>query len=190
MIPIMGKGLAKTMFQFQSFAFHAWSKSLLFGLNHRDTASLLTVAYGSMIAALAYSVRSALQVAGKSEEERERFLNERFSAKQIVASSFGRLAQASLAPQIFDTLSPWPLFAGMRTTADVSDLAANPTLQLVNGALSGMKLVRNAVSGTEQTSAADVRALSRLLPLNNLVGIQNVLNAVASEFPSSGTQTE
>lgn len=189
MIPIMGRGLAQTIFQFQNFAFQAWSKALMFGLHQRDASALMSLLYGGMLASIAYSTRTLLGTIGMDEEARQERLEQRMSMKQIVANSFGRTSQATMLPQLFDIISPYPMFSGMRTTSDVSDLASNPTLQLVNSFLSGGKLIRNAFSDEEQTTQRDVQSLMRTLPLNNMVGMQNVLNAIAAEFPRSRKQS-
>ena len=76
----------------------------------------------------------------------------------------------------------------MRTTSDVSSIASNPTLSAVNTLLSMKKLVVNAASSEQQTTEADVKQWLKLAPLNNTVGISNIYNMLASEFPQSADE--
>lgn len=186
-IPVMTQGWAKTTFQFLNFVMQAWNKSLLFGMHHRDFATLSTVMHGALFASLVYMARTASQMAGMSEEEKRDFAERRLSTKQIVANGFGRLAQASLLPNIIDQISPVPIFSGMRTTSDTSDfLTSNPTLSSINTLFSAWrKGVRNSLSDNYQTTERDARSYIRLLPLNNVVGISGLYNALISDLPKN-----
>lgn len=188
MIPIMGTTLGKTVFQFQNFTFQGWNKSLMFAMNHRDWATMATVLHSSFLASLAYMGRTALQSQGMSPEKQQKFLEQRMAVGQIVANSFGRISQVSLLPNLYDTASPWPIFQGMRTTSDLSSLAANPTLQGVNALLSLKKLARNGLSDQYQTTEKDMRSWFRLLPLNNVYPMSTILNSIANDYPYSEKQ--
>lgn len=188
MVPIMGSTLGKTVFQFMNFTMHGWNKSLMFGANHRDWSTLSTVLHGSLFASLAYMGRTMLQAQGMDGEQYKKFMDQRMSPKQIVANSFGRISQVSLLPNLYDTLSPWPMFQGMRTTSDLSSLASNPTYQAINGVLSLKNIVRNAASDELQTTQRDVKAWGKLLPLNNVVPVSTLLNSIANDFPTSEKQ--
>lgn len=184
-IPIMGQGWAKTTFQFLNFVMHAWNKSLLFGMNHRDFQTLSTVMHGGFFASLVYMARTNAQMVGMSDAERQEFAARRLSAEQIAANGIGRIAQASLLPNIIDQVSPVPIFSGMRTTSDTSDfLTSNPTLSSINTLFSmWRKGVRNAVSDDYQFTEKDVRSYLKLAPLNNVIGISGILNSLASDLP-------
>ncbi|QDB71025.1 internal protein D [Bordetella phage vB_BbrP_BB8] len=184
-IPIMGQGWAKTMFQFLNFVMQAWNKSLMFGMNHRDFETLSTVMHGALFASLVYMARTSAQMVGMSDEEAQEFADRRLSTEQIVANGFGRIAQASLLPNIIDQVSPVPIFSGMRTTSDTSDfLTSNPTLSSINTLFSmWRKGVRNTVSDDYQFTERDVRSYLRLAPLNNVIGVSGLLNSLASDLP-------
>ena len=188
MVPIMGTTLGKTVFQFMNFTIHGWNKSLNFALNHRDYSTMATMLHGSFMASLAYMGRTTVQSAGMDTEKKREFLEKRFSTGQIVANSFGRLAQVSLLPNIYDTLSPYPMFQGMRTTSDLSSLASNPTYQAVNTLISMKKAVRNATSDEYQTTSKDIKAWSKLLPLQNIYPMTTILNSLANDYPTSEQQ--
>ena len=186
MVPIMGSTLGKTVFQFMNFTIHAWNKSLMFGMNHKDFSTLSSVLHGGFFASLAYMGRTQLSALGMSEDQRQEFLDKRMAPKQIVANSFGKIAQASLLPQLYDTTLgnfTGAAFSGMRTTSDLSSFASNPTLQAVNSVLSLGKTVRNAASDDLQTTEKDIKTWAKLVPLNNVVPISSFFNALAADFP-------
>jgi hypothetical protein len=188
MVPLMGTTLGKTVFQFMNFGIHGWNKSLMMGLNHKDYTSLSTVLHGSYIAALAYMGRTTVQSIGMDEKSRQKFLDKRMSTQSIVFNSFGKLSQVSLLPNIYDTLSPYPLFTGMRTTSDLSSMASNPTYSAINSIISTKKIVKNAISGDTQTTAKDIKNWGKLLPANNVFPISMFLNSLANDFPQSEVQ--
>jgi hypothetical protein len=64
-------------------------------------------------------------------------------------------------------------------------ISGNPTISTISGALStSKKLVRNAGSDDYQTTERDMKAMFRLVPLNNMIGVSNFVNSVSAEFPS------
>lgn len=188
MIPLMGTTLGKTVFQFMNFSMHGWNKSLMFAMNHRDWSTLSTVLHGSLFASIAYMGRTLLGAGGMEADKRQQYLDKRMSVGQIVTNSFGRISQASVLPNMFDTISPYPLFSGMRTTSDLSNLASNPTYQAINGLLSMKKLIRNGVSDEYQTTEKDIRTWGRLLPLNNVFPVTTFLNHLANDYPHNEKQ--
>ena len=185
MIPLMGGTLGKTVFQFMNFSMHGWNKSLMFAANHKDWTTLSTVMHGSLLASLSYMGRTMTNSVGMDPDQKREYLDKRMAPGQIVANSFGRISQMSLIPNIYDTLSPFPAFNGMRTTSDLSSLASNPTYQAVNGLLSMKKIIRNATSDELQTTSQDVKAWGKLLPLNNVFPISTLLNSIANDYPNS-----
>lgn len=188
MIPLMGTTLGKTVFQFQNFSLHGWNKSMLFAMNHKDWSTFSSVMHGALFAGLAYMARTMVQSAGMGDETREKFLGNRMSVKQITAASFGRIPQVGMAPQIFDTLSPFPMFSGARTTSDISSFAANPTLQAVNSLVSMKKMVRNGLDDESQTTQKDIQTWGKLAPWSNVAPISTLINAVAEDYPTSDKQ--
>jgi hypothetical protein len=144
-----------------------------------------------MFAAATYIARTNAQMAGMSAEERASFAEKRLTTKQIVANSVGRIAQVSIMPMLIDsTIAPTPIFSGARTTSNVTDfVGSNPTLSAISSALAmPRKIALASASDETQVSEKDVRNWMKLLPFNNVVGITNVLNSVASDFPNTDKQ--
>jgi hypothetical protein len=191
LIPLMGTTLGKTVFQFMNFSMHGWNKSMMHAANHRDWSTVSTMLHGSLFGSMAYMGRTMLSAQGMDAAQKQEFLAKRMSTKQIVANSFGKMAQVSLLPNLYDaTLGnvTGTMFSGMRTTSDVSGLASNPTLGAVNGVLSLGKALKNGASSDSQTTQKDVRTWAKLIPLNNVVPISSLLNHIANDYPTSDKQ--
>jgi muramidase (phage lysozyme) len=187
MVPIMGRSVGQILFQFMGFPLHAWNKGMLFSWNHRDLATLNTVMWAIGFNVLAYVARTQMQMAGMSQEKAQEFADKRLAPEQIMLNAVGRIPQLSVLPNMFDTVSPVPLFSGMRTSTDMTDfITGNPTLSTISGALNmSKKLTRNAASDEYQTTEKDVKKWFQLMPLNNVMGVNQILNSVASDFPSN-----
>lgn len=187
MVPIMGKQVGQTVFQFMGFPLQAWNKSLLFAVNHRDIQTLNTVMYAVGFNTLMYIARTNMQMINLSAEERKEFADKRLNPNQVTLNAIGRIPQLSVLPNIFDTVSPVPLFSGMRTTTDLTDfVSGNPTLSTLSGALNATKkMTRNAGSEEYQTTEKDMKKMFQLLPLNNVMGINQILSSVSADFPSN-----
>jgi muramidase (phage lysozyme) len=191
MVPIMGRSVGQVLFQFMGFPLQAWNKSMLFAANHMDTHTLNTVMYAVGMNMLMYTARVQMTMAGMSDTEKQKYAQERLSSEKIILNAVGRIPQLSVLPNMFDTVSPVPLFSGMRTSTDLTDfVSGNPTISTISGFLNmGKKVVRNSASDEYQTTEKDVRTWMRLAPLNNVMGVSNILNSVAADYPSQEKQT-
>jgi hypothetical protein len=188
MVPFMGSTMGKTVFQFMNYAMNAWNKQLMFSLNHLDSATVNTNLQGLLYGSIVYSARQAVNAYGMEETQRQELLEKRLSPEKIVANGWSRTGAASMLPNLISML-PVPgaseMFAGGRTTSDLSGLMSNPTLGLVNGGITTLQKVgKNALSDETQTTQADVKAMFRLMPLNNLPGITNIFNHYVQDLPT------
>ena len=62
---------------------------------------------------------------------------------------------------------------------------SNPTYAFANSMLtSGKKLVGNTVSSETQTTQADAKAMSKLLPWHNLTGVNTIVNKLVQDLPT------
>ena len=195
MIPWMGTTLGKTMGQFMNFSLNAWNKQLMFGLNHADLASANTMFQGMMLGSIVYSARMQQQAMGMEAAEKQKFLEDRMSVAKVVANGWSRTGASSMLPNIASTVLPagmgGDLFAGGRTTSDLSGIMSMPTVGLVNTALSlGKKTLVKSTSDTEQFNRSDVKALFKLMPFQNLVGVNSIINNFTSTLPVSSKQGE
>lgn len=182
MVPFMGTTLGQTFFQFMNFTVQAWNKQMMFAANYRDIETVQTMLWGTMLSAMTYTFRTYQQAQGRSEEEKQKFLEENLALDKVVLRSVGRIAQASLIPSFIDTLSPVPLFSGMRTTTEKTDLLANPTTDLISTAMATVKRAGKAAAGEESMTEADYRAALKMLPMSNAIFISGVLNNIAADL--------
>jgi hypothetical protein len=185
MIPFMGSTLGKTAFQFMNFGMQAWNKQLMFSANHMDTSTMMGMLQGTLYGSIIYSARAYQQSIGMEEEKKQEFLEERLgNPAKIVLRGWGRTGASSMIPNLV-TLGGVDWFQGGRTTTDLSGLMSNPTWALANSVITGAKKgISNAVSSETQTTEADVKALFRIMPLHNLMGVNTLLNGVANDFPT------
>lgn len=193
MVPWMGHTLGQMGFQFQGFSMQAWNKQLMFSMNHADASTVNTMFQGIFFGSMVYSARMYQQSIGMEEEERKKFLEDRLSIHKIVANGWSRTGASSMLPNLASTLIPHAseLFAGGRTTSDLSGLMANPTLGLANSLVTlGKKSVSNPLDPTKQMNRADGNALFKLMPLNNLIGVNNIINSINSTLPVSSKETQ
>ena len=193
MIPFMGTTMGKTVFQFMNFAMQAWNKQLMFSINHADAATANTLMQGLLFGSLVYSGRMYQQSFGLDNEEKQKFLDDRLDPVKIVANGFSRMGASSMLPNLASTFIPGAssLFAGGRTTSDLSGLMSNPTLGLINGAITlGKKAVINPLSDEKQFTKSDMNAMFKMMPINNLVGVNTLLNHITSDLPVSAKEGE
>lgn len=192
MIPFMGSTLGKTMFQFMNFSMNAWNKQMLFGLNHADAASLNTLMQGVFLGSLVYSARMYQQSLGMEDEEKQKFLDDHLSIGKVVASGWGRTGSSSMLPNFAATFLPsgmgGDLFNGSRTTSASAGFMSMPTVGLIDSVFSlGKKMATNSIDPEKQYTKSDARAFFRILPYNNLIGINNLFNIVSKDLPNSST---
>jgi muramidase (phage lysozyme) len=190
MIPFMGSTLGKTMFQFMNFSMNAWNKQMLFGMNHADAASLNTLFQGVLLGSLVYSARMYQQSLGMEEEEKQKFLDDHLSIGKVVANGWSRTGSASMLPNMAASFLPsgmgGDLFNGSRTTSASAGFMSTPTMQLFDSAVAlGKKVATNATDENRQMTKSDARALFRLMPYNNLIGVNNILNVISNDLPTA-----
>lgn len=95
--------LMQLLFQFLNFPINAASKHLGFAFNVKDTRAVAEVLAMSMGGGLGYMARVRAQAeAIADEEEREKFLEERWTMAEMAKASFYYSAHASLIPNAID----------------------------------------------------------------------------------------
>jgi len=194
MIPWMGNTLGQLGFQFMGFSMQAWNKQLMFGMHHRDASTVNTMFQGIFFGSMVYSARMYQQSIGMEEAARQKFLEDRLSPQKIIANGWSRTGASSMLPNIISTVMPaqygGDLFAGGRTTSDLSGLMSNPTLGLANSVLTlAKKSIVNPLDDTKQFTKSDMNAFFKLLPMNNLMGVNNVMNSISNNYPVSSKET-
>ena len=192
MIPFMGTTVGQLGFQFMGFSMQAWNKQLMFSMHHADAATVNTMFQGIFFGSLVYSARIYQQSLGMEAEARQKYLDDHLSPAKIVANGWGRTGASSMLPNLAASLIPGAsdLFAGGRTTSDLSGIMSNPTLGLAQSLVTlAKKSVVNPLDDTKQFTKSDYNSLFKLMPMNNLIGVNNVLNSISSNYPVSSKET-
>ncbi|MCB1922880.1 MAG: hypothetical protein KDJ27_03890 [Gammaproteobacteria bacterium] len=172
--------LMQTIWQFRSFMWGAWSKQTLHGIKMRDFPAVSALMAATVLGGMAHSLRAYTVSLGMSDDRRRDYLDKQLSPSGIAAGSFLRAGQSSLIPMVVDSmmdLSGQGPFQGYRGSGLASGILGNPTVDLLD---STGPQVGNLIAG-EESEASARRALS-LLPFQNVIGMQQALNALADEI--------
>lgn len=188
-IPQLDNGWMKTFTQFRTFVLQAYSKALLYGVNHRDAQLASTLMYATGLGVIMQYARALSKASTMEEEERKEYLAKALKfggAGGVLARSVASMSQASIMPQLFDTISPFGnLFDGYRSTTDSSELWANPTADLISAGFGAAKQVAYTVTGQDGLDQRDARAMLKLLPAQNALGISQAMGIMTSMLPKS-----
>jgi hypothetical protein len=185
-------GLGKTMLQFRNFVITAYSKQLLHGLHMRDFTALAGAMSSAFIASLVYIAQTNVQALGKSESEKEEFLEKRLSIGSIGKAAFQRSTYASLLPIFYDTLaSPFggePMFNYRTSGLEINLITGNPTYNLIDKGFGAIKSIGTALADDEYDfSKQSAYKIKAILPYQNMLGITNILQYMIdeSDLPST-----
>lgn len=187
-IPALDNGWFKSFTQFRTFVLQAWSKSLLFGINHKDMQTATTLMYGLFFATMTQTARAYLKASSMSEEDAKEHLDKALSLKPggVLLQGAASISQASLLPQLFDTVSPFGnLFDGYRTTTDSSELFANPSFDLLDRVTGTAKQLAYSASGQDSIDQRDFQQMKGLLPFNTALPVSAALGVFSSGLPKS-----
>lgn len=178
----------RLLMQFRSFMMASYEKQLLSGLHHRDWDFFSGLMTSMFLAGSVYIGQTQINAMGRGD--RERYLDQRLSPQKIAAAAFARSSVASLVPPAVDLFlgvaAQDPIF-DVRTSGQSSnplELASNPTSSLIEGAFYGARgVVGSAVNSDYQFSQKDYRAIQGLIPLQNALGVRNMLQAIGADLP-------
>lgn len=182
--------LGQTAIQFRTFSISAYQQQLIQGLYEFDHNVWNAWRVSMTIGALAYMSQTYLRSLAMSDGEE--YLRERLgtddegtAVEKIMKAGFMRAGFASILPGAFDTVQTTflgfdPYFSYGRSTGLASDfLMGNPTVDLLNNTFRAVGGASSSVASSEYDySQQDARALRTILPFQNMLGIQQALNAV------------
>lgn len=184
----MSSTLGKVALQFRSFMLVAYNKQLLAGLHQRDWQTFASWSLSMLFGGLAYSGQTYINSFGRSDQSE--YLQERLDPAEIGKAAFQRAAFASLIPAAVDsvwtrTIGDDPIFAYGRSTGLASDaIMGNPTVDLFNkigNVTSGA--IKAPLRDDYQWSQRDMRNMTSLMVLSNMLGIRNVMQAIQGSLP-------
>lgn len=180
----------RTIIQFRGFGIGAYEKHLLTGLQLHDWQAAMNLSAGLLFGGMSYVGVVALNAAGRPD--REEYLAERLSFKNLVLGAWQRSNTSSILPPFIDpalwaTGMPQQFTQG-RTTGLTSDVFfGNPTTDLL-GSVRALRLLRAPFDPNYRATQSDVRAFRQLIPWQSMYGMQQALDAW--QFSRPGAQED
>lgn len=181
----MSHPIAKSFMQFRSFMVGAYSKQTLKALNFRDAQALNHLVLTMGFAGASYVAQMKVQSLGK--ENKDEWLAERLSPKNIAAASFARSGPSSIVPLLVDTTltatrqDPW--FSHTRTTGQASDAYfGNPTTGGVDDIFQAIRSMKGLTEDREW-SQEEVKNLVRPIIFGNSLPVVLGLNHIIGGMP-------
>ena len=180
-----------TVIQFRNFVISAYGKQLLHNIHMArggDAESLMraftyftaTTVMGGAVYALQEKVRSL----GRSDADK--YLEERLSPKALIAASFQRAGWSSLIPLAVDStklgtaLMGEPMFNARSTGQSTDMIFGNPTFGLMDSAAKLVGSTGEMIREGRLPTQSELRNAQQLLPFQNMIGVQQILNAMMS----------
>jgi hypothetical protein len=184
----MHSNLGKLIAQFRRFALVSYTKQVLHGIAHKDAETATRAIMSMALAAISYRVQWELRLAQTPEEKRSEMRERYLSWDAQAAAAFSRSSYASLLPAVIDTplvfLTDKKLFDNRTSGLESNLLEGIPTFALMQNVKTVAKATYDsALRGDRQFTQSDARALRRLLPFQNLLGLDAAFNAITADLP-------
>ena len=190
----------KTMSQFRQFIMNAWNKQFLHNVAMADAQTFSMFMYTTMIGGLAYTAQAHFNSVGMSPSEKKKYLKkklgERGDYSKIAVAAFQRAGWSSVMPPFMDMImgqvAPEHRFNTRSSGQEMNLITGNPTYDLIFGKFfpilgSGLKATRSDY----EFSKNDLNRIMRILPYQNLYGINQLLNFIKdnSGLPDKGARS-
>ena len=193
-------GLGKTLGQFRSFIMTAWSKQFLHNLALADFSTFATFSYTMLIGGLAYVGQTHMNTIGMSKDEKRKYLKKKLGDvdagdySKISMAAFQRAGWSSLIPPMMDlplsAFAPEHRFNFRTSGLEVNLWTGNPTYDLFTGTGRTLLAIGKSARKDYEFSRKDLNRMLRLLPFQNMYGVNNILNYIRdnSGLPPDGTR--
>ena len=196
--PFMTRPAGQLILQFRSFMIVSYTKQFLHSIKRNDFA-----AYGAMMmttfgGALGYLGQTYTQAIGRPDREEflaERLLDEdgEIDFSKIGLQALARSSWSSFFPGAIDTVRYLgryePVFGYGRSSGLGSDFITGilpvQTLDAVGRSLQGVSALTGLGNPEYQFSQREGEAIKSLIPLQNALGIKNVMESVIQRLPET-----
>lgn len=197
----MSHPMARVLLQFRTFMVGAYSKQLLHnlhmsgalggGFDRQNAAQTFTYFSASVVmGGLVYAAQSKVQAIGRSDADEWLYDEEkgRLSPGKLAAAAVQRAGWSSIIPLVMDTANLGKTFTGdplfdARTTGQPSDaFFGNPTAGLFDSVAGIGPAVGSMVREGRSPTQGELRKAMGVLPLQNLLGVQQMFNYMISDF--------
>lgn len=177
----MHSDIGKTVTQFQSFMYAAWSKQLLHGLRMHDIETFTMFSLSTLTGGLGHTLRY-YALSGKSDDPEE-YRREHLSPEAIGAGAFYRSSWASFLPQIMDAggqmVGADPVWTYGRMPSDIANM---PSMDMVDKTWSFVSRGSSSVFDPDaDMTERDWENFTALLPLQNALGINHALSILTRQ---------
>lgn len=184
----MSKTTSRLIFQFMNFGIAAYEKKTLNALHRRDFETAVTIGLLSSIGSMTYAAQ--MYALSKVQKDPSTFLQERLAPNQLIKAGVQRSGYLSILPPVIDNaayaMGFEPVFNQYARTSGLgtTPLTSNPTVQLgVNLRDSARAAGKNITDPDYHLSEKDVRAMTNLLPLRTLPGMQHIYEQMIHTIP-------
>lgn len=179
----------KILAQFRRFALVSYSKQVMHGIAHADAEEATRVLISMVMASMAYTARHSIALASQPADKREEYAEKYLSPDRLAAAAIANSSYSTVFPALFDStvgLAVGQRFFDTRTSGLGSDIiTGNPTYSAL------FKNLPNAVGGASQAmlrgdrqfTQSEARAIRKLLPYQNVLGVDAAFNAITSDLP-------
>ena len=190
----MHKNWGKLIAQFRRFALVSYSRQLLHGIAHADAESATRLALSMVMAATAYKARhevalAAKEAGGMSDEDAEEYREKFLSWDRLAAASWANSSYSALTPALFDStvgMAVGERFFDTRTSGLGSDfVTGSPVFQtfVKNMPRAAGGILQAALRGDRQYDQGDALALRKLVPYQNVIGVDALFQALTADLP-------
>ncbi|MCJ8507947.1 phage tail tip lysozyme [Rhizobium lemnae] len=175
--------MARTILQFRNFMMNAWTNQLLRNLHHMDFNTFASFMTTSVVGGMVYTAQQYLNSTGRSDQKD--YLEEKLSPSGIAKAMVQRGEWSSIMPTIIDTglyvtsFKPW--FED-RASGLASNAFSNPTFDLASTGLKASHGIGRAIR-QGGWSQSEIRALQRIMPFQNVIGVQPLVNSLIRHQP-------
>lgn len=183
----------KIIAQFRRFALVSYSRQLLHGVAHADAEEATRLMVSMVMAGMAYTARhelrlASLAVGGAEEDELEEYRSRYLTPDRLAAAAFANSTYSTVLPALSDSVTSTLFderFFNTRTSGLGSDiLTGNPTVSALNSLGNAVRGVTTAiVRGDRQFDQGDARALRRVIPFQNVYGLDAMFAALTADLP-------
>lgn len=174
--------------QFRSFMIQGYEKQFLRNVYARDMGTFASFAWGIPLSYGVYAGKTYLESIGRADQQK--FLKDRFSSDSITKALVSRTDEASILPMLTDAVfrsggGDTPFSFTRNSGLEGDPIFGNPTMAMISALSSrGLRPLRAPFDPNYDLTRQDFAALRSIIPLQNLVGVKNILDAYQSRLPS------
>lgn len=191
--PWMTHEMYRTIFQYRTYGFVAYENHTLNTFALHDYQAAMETATEGMFVAMAYAAHTHAMAIGMGEKDKKKFLKERMDPVRIASVVFQRSSATSMVPDVvsfaasafgFENVMDDRISGLNRMQYGVTGaLVSNPTFRMIDAAVETSGNLFNAAFTDDKFTRGNFKAATNLIPLKNLLGPSNALNAIGEMLP-------